>query len=56
MGKQADTNAVVPLPLRDGVAPSYIWLDEPGPGRALDWLAARFPDVGAATWRAPAHR
>ncbi|HEY0062032.1 MAG TPA: pseudouridine synthase [Telluria sp.] len=51
MGKQADANARVPLPLRDGVAPSYLWLDEAAPGRALAYLAARFPDVGEAVWR-----
>lgn len=50
MGRQADANAVVPLPLRDGVAPSYLWLDDPEPGPALAYLDARFPDVGAATW------
>jgi tRNA pseudouridine32 synthase/23S rRNA pseudouridine746 synthase len=52
MGRQADANAVVPLAVRDGVAPSYLWLDEPAPGAALPYLAARFPDVGEATWRA----
>ena len=50
MGRQADINAVVPLPVIDGVAPSYVWLDEPRPGLALAWLAARFPEVGVATW------
>lgn len=52
MGRQADANALVPLPLRDGVAPSYLWLDDPAPGAALDYLSARFPEVGAAVWRA----
>ncbi len=52
MGRQADANAVVPLPLRDGVAPSYLWLDDAAPGAALPFLAARFPDVGDAVWRA----
>lgn len=51
MGRQADANAVVPLPLRDGVAPSYLWLDEPEPGLALAYLAARFPEVGEAAWQ-----
>ena len=27
-GRQAEANAVVPLPTRDGVAPSYLWLTE----------------------------
>jgi tRNA pseudouridine32 synthase / 23S rRNA pseudouridine746 synthase len=51
MGRQADANARVPLPLRDGVAPSYLWLDDAAPGAALPYLVARFPDVGEAVWR-----
>jgi len=51
MGRQADANAFVPLPMRDGVAPSYLWLDDAVPGTALPYLAARFPDVGENTWR-----
>jgi len=52
MGRQADANAVVPLPIRDGVAPSYLWLDDEAPGVALPYLVARFPDVGEAAWHA----
>jgi tRNA pseudouridine32 synthase / 23S rRNA pseudouridine746 synthase len=51
MGRQADANAFVPLPMRGGVAPSYLWLDDAVPGPALTYLAARFPDVGEDTWR-----
>jgi len=51
MGRQAQANARVPLPVRDGVAPSYLWLDETPQSRALAFLAARFPDVGEAAWR-----
>ncbi|MFL6657443.1 MAG: pseudouridine synthase, partial [Massilia sp.] len=51
MGKQAEANALVPLPVRDGVAPSYMWIDDLVPGAALDYLVARFPDVGEAVWR-----
>ncbi|MES2901182.1 MAG: pseudouridine synthase [Pseudomonadota bacterium] len=51
MGRQADANAFVPLPIRDGVAPSYVWLDDPVPGAALAWLLARFPGVDESTWR-----
>jgi len=51
MGRQAQANARVPLPVRDGVAPSYLWLDETPQARALAYLAARFPDVGEAAWR-----
>lgn len=42
-----------PLPLKDGVAPSYLWLqDEQGKwGNMLDFLCARFPGVDEATWR-----
>ncbi|MEW9899577.1 pseudouridine synthase [Chitinivorax sp. PXF-14] len=39
-----------PLPIRDGVAPSYLWLpDEPWP-MLLPFLRARFPDVAEASW------
>ena len=51
MGRQADANAFVPLPVRDGVAPSYLWLDDAAPGPALAFLSARFPDVAPETWR-----
>jgi tRNA pseudouridine32 synthase/23S rRNA pseudouridine746 synthase len=41
-----------PLPLRDGIAPSYLWLP---PGGAwpdfLTFLYSYFPDVDPATWR-----
>ncbi|NHZ36158.1 RluA family pseudouridine synthase [Massilia rubra] len=51
MGRQADANAHVPLPIRDGVAPSYLWLDDNPTGGALAFLTGHFPDVGEATWR-----
>ena len=51
MGRQADANAFVPLPVKNGVAPSYVWLDDTDPGLALAWLLARFPAVGEAVWR-----
>ncbi|UUZ56202.1 RluA family pseudouridine synthase [Massilia sp. H-1] len=51
MGKQADANGLVPLPVRDGVAPSYFWLHDAAPGAALPYLVARFPDVGEDVWR-----
>ena len=50
MGKQADANAFVPLPVRDGVAPSYLWLDDEAPGPALAFLVARFPGVAPQAW------
>jgi tRNA pseudouridine32 synthase/23S rRNA pseudouridine746 synthase len=51
MGRQADANSFVPLPLKEGVAPSYLWLDDAAPGTALAYLAARFADIGAEAWR-----
>src|SRR6266566_3664835 len=39
-----------PLPARDGVGPSSVWLAE-GPWKTvLEFLAQRFADVDAATW------
>ena len=51
MGRQAEANARVPLPVRGGVAPSYLWLDEAPQAGALAYLCLRFPDVGEAAWR-----
>lgn len=51
-GRQAQANAHVPLPLRDGVAPSYLWLTESRPGGLLRFLVERFPDVTPAAWAA----
>lgn len=51
MGRQADANAIKPLPVRDGVAPSYLWIDDTAPGPALSFLRARFPDISDALWR-----
>jgi tRNA pseudouridine32 synthase/23S rRNA pseudouridine746 synthase len=46
----AELNA--PLPIRDGVAPSYIWLPD-GPWQTvLAFLEQRFPAVTPAVWRA----
>ena len=49
-GHQAEANAYVPLPIRDGVAPSYLWLLETRAGGMLRFLAERFPDVPEAAW------
>jgi len=51
-GRQAEANAFVPLPLRDGVAPSYLWLTETRAGGMLKFLIERFPDVSPAAWAA----
>ncbi|MFI4939870.1 MAG: pseudouridine synthase [Burkholderiales bacterium] len=41
-----------PLPIRDGVGPSYVWLPD-GPWKDLrTFLAEWFVDVGAETWAA----
>ena len=34
-----------PLPMRDGVAPSYLWLPEGQWPDLITFLVARFPDV-----------
>jgi tRNA pseudouridine32 synthase/23S rRNA pseudouridine746 synthase len=39
-----------PLPMRDGVTPSYIWVSEKGWRTMLEFLVARFPDVRTEDW------
>ncbi|WP_020656585.1 pseudouridine synthase [Massilia niastensis] len=56
MGRQAEANAYVPLPIRDGVSPSYLWLAETRAGGMLRFLAERFPDVAPASWAARLER
>ena len=51
MVRPVAANAAIPLPMRDGVGPSFMWLHEEHPGRALAYLLARFADVTEATWR-----
>lgn len=41
-----------PLPLREGVAPSYTWLPPGSWPSLLAYLAARFPAISAARWHA----
>lgn len=41
-----------PLPIKDGISPSYIWLPEGQWAHALAFLCAQFPDVSEAVWRA----
>jgi tRNA pseudouridine32 synthase/23S rRNA pseudouridine746 synthase len=43
--------APAPLPMRDGVAPSYLWLPEGRWPDLLTFLLARFPAVTEASWR-----
>jgi tRNA pseudouridine32 synthase/23S rRNA pseudouridine746 synthase len=49
-GHQAAANAVVPLPVKDGVAPSYLWITETLAGGMLAFLDARFPDIAGPSW------
>jgi len=55
-GRQAEANALVPLPMRDGVAPSYLWLTETRAGGMLRFLSERFPDVPLQSWAARLER
>jgi tRNA pseudouridine32 synthase/23S rRNA pseudouridine746 synthase len=50
MGRQAEANAYVPLPIRNGVAPSYLWLAETLAGGMLRFLTERFPDIPGPSW------
>jgi tRNA pseudouridine32 synthase/23S rRNA pseudouridine746 synthase len=43
--------AAAPLPMRDGVAPSYLWLPEGQWPDLLTFLLERFPAVAEASWR-----
>jgi tRNA pseudouridine32 synthase/23S rRNA pseudouridine746 synthase len=49
-GHQAEANAHVPLPVRDGVAPSYLWITETRTGGMLRFLEERFPDIAGPSW------
>jgi tRNA pseudouridine32 synthase / 23S rRNA pseudouridine746 synthase len=42
--------SAAPLPIVDGVAPSYLWLPAGDWDNLLAFLVQRFPDVPAATW------
>lgn len=39
-----------PLPPRDGISPSYLWLPEGNWVTILDFLAERFPHIDRETW------
>jgi len=43
--------AAVPLPMRDGVAASYLWLPEGSWPDMLSFLRERYPQIGEAQWR-----
>ncbi|MFZ6772642.1 pseudouridine synthase [Undibacterium sp. SXout7W] len=40
-----------PLPVRDGIAPSYCWLPEGRWNNLLSFLLLQFPDVAESVWR-----
>ena len=50
MGWQAEKNAISPLPVVAGVAPSYLWLPPGSGGSMLAFLRAQFPTVDPASW------
>jgi tRNA pseudouridine32 synthase/23S rRNA pseudouridine746 synthase len=52
MGWQADANAFVPLPVRDGVGPSFLWLQKGPWATMLEFLLDRYPHIGEAEWLA----
>src|SRR5688572_6193567 len=39
-----------PLPARDGVSPSYVWLPDGRWKTFLEFLVHRFADIDALTW------
>jgi tRNA pseudouridine32 synthase/23S rRNA pseudouridine746 synthase len=51
MGRQAEANALAPLPMRDGVAPSYLWLPAGQWSGLLAFLLERFPNISERSWR-----
>ena len=55
-GHQAEANAYVPLPIKNGVAPSYLWITETQAGGMLRFLVERFPDVSQESWAARLER
>lgn len=49
---QAQPPLPLPLPVRDGIAPSYIWIPEGHWDNVFSFLQAHFPDVEANIWQA----
>ncbi|MFA9276220.1 MAG: pseudouridine synthase [Candidatus Aquirickettsiella gammari] len=47
----ASTPPLPPLPTKNGVSPSYIWLPEGQWENALAFLSMQFPDVSPEIWR-----
>ncbi|MGK5069572.1 RluA family pseudouridine synthase [Janthinobacterium sp. AD80] len=44
-------HTAAPLPMRDGVAPSYLWLPEGQWSGMLAFLVERYPQISAAQWQ-----
>lgn len=51
MGRQQQGHGKAPLPMRDGVAASYLWLPEGQWPDMLTFMVQRYPDVNEASWR-----
>jgi tRNA pseudouridine32 synthase / 23S rRNA pseudouridine746 synthase len=43
-------NLPSPLPMRDGISPSYVWLPDGSWKNILDFLDHRFPDIARSVW------
>lgn len=52
MSRSRRPRLVAPLPVRDGISPSYLWLDTGDWANMLEFLAVRFPAVSQAEWTA----
>jgi len=48
---QTPSPTAMPLPMREGVAPSYIWLQKGTWKTVIEFLIQRFPEVGAELWQ-----
>jgi tRNA pseudouridine32 synthase/23S rRNA pseudouridine746 synthase len=51
MTRKTKTTTAAPLPIRDGVAPSYLWLPDGQWPDMISFLAQRFPAVSEQSWR-----
>lgn len=52
MSRSKRRRLAAPLPMRDGVSPSRLWLDEGSWPHMLAFMAERFPAVSEADWAA----
>ena len=51
MGGNSAISDKPPLPMRDGVMPSYLWLPQEQWPDMISFLVQRYPDVSEASWR-----